>query len=131
VRIGAGPAEAKTSAEAPWPICVARMSDAEKLKRTRVPGCLRSKMAPSWVNACVREEAANTVMSVALVRRALESDDDEPQELITNTARTDTTIRRTASPVSGQLDHHSGRLDGRHDEDTRLQCKLVCSLARH
>ena len=54
-------AEAKTSAGAPWVICVTRSEEPAKLSVTLVPGFLASKSLASWVNVDFSEAAAKTV----------------------------------------------------------------------
>ena len=56
-------AEAKTSAGAPWVICVASAELASKVNFTVVPGCAASNCVPSVVNAPVSDAAASTLIA--------------------------------------------------------------------
>src|SRR3954454_16517274 len=58
----ASSADAKTSAGAPWLICVARVEEEAKLNFTDAPGLADSNALPISVNAPVRDAAANTVI---------------------------------------------------------------------
>src|SRR5262245_43322408 len=60
-------AEAKTSASAPWPSCVASCCEPAKLKTTFTPGLALSKVLPISPNAPVSEEAAKTLSVTFLV----------------------------------------------------------------
>src|SRR6476661_8687141 len=55
-------AEAKTSAGAPWLICVTRSEDPAKFSVILVPGFFASKSLASLVKVALREAAAKTVM---------------------------------------------------------------------
>src|SRR5712664_159010 len=104
-------AEAKASAGAPCSICVRSSCEPAKAKATLVPGCSRSNLEPSSVNASRSEAAANTTSSRGPAARAGR----------TGAIRSSAIEVQSSRPIPSPLSRGSDKVSSRRDGRRRLQ----------
>jgi len=99
VAMSPGDAEAKTDADAPCWIWVAKAPDDPKLNATVVPGCNRWKVVSSRPKAAVSDDAADTVIDPVSSGVVADVVVGEPEELLHAAVATRTAARSSAAKM--------------------------------